>query len=76
MSPDFRLELFKHLIEKSDDAIEGYLYTLLNLEMTKEAEDTIQEHQVEHIDHIKAYITLKKHSPNLLDLDYFFDRNK
>ncbi len=76
MSPDFRLELFKHLIEKSDEAIEGYLYTLLNLEMTKEAEETIQEHQVEHIDHIKAYITLKKHSPNLLDLDYFFDRNK
>lgn len=75
MSPDFQLELFKHLIEKSDDAIEGYLYTLLNLEMTKEAEDAIHELQVENINHIKAYIVLKKHSPNLLALDYFCDKH-
>jgi hypothetical protein len=72
MSPDFRLELFKHLVEKSDDAIEGYLYTLLNLEMISEAEESLTELQAEDLAHVKAYIILKKSNPTLLDIDYFF----
>ncbi len=72
MSPDFRIELFKHLTEKSDDAVEGYLYTLLNLEMISDAEELMQELQPEGMVHVRAYITLKKTDPTLLDLDYFF----
>lgn len=71
MSPDFRLELFKHFIDKSDDAVEGYLYTLLNLEMISEAEEVLLELQPENLIHIRAYVILKKSNPNLLDIDYF-----
>ena len=71
MSPDFRLELFKHLIDKSDDAVEGYLYTLLNLEMVSEAEEMMLELQAENLVHIQAYIILKKSNPTLLNIDYF-----
>jgi len=71
MSPDFRLELFKHLIDKSDDAVEGYFYTLLNLEMISEAEELMVELQTDNLSHIKAYIILKKSDPTLLNIDYF-----
>jgi len=71
MSPDFRLELFKHLIDKSDDSVEGYLYTLLNLEMISEAEDLMLDLQADNLTHIQAYIILKKNKPTLLDIDYF-----
>jgi len=71
LSPDFRIELFKSLIEVSDDAVEGYLYTLLNLEMISEAESMISELQAEHLTHIRAFIILKKADSTLLDIDYF-----
>jgi len=72
MSPDFRIELFKHLVEKNDEAVEGYLYTLLNLEMVEDAEELMNEIHPEELSHIRAYILLKKSDPTLLDLDYFF----
>jgi len=71
LSPDFRIELFKNMIEDSDDAIEGYLYTLLNLEMITEAENMILELQAEDLVHIRAFIILKKADSTLLDIDYF-----
>ena len=72
MSPDFRIELFKSLIEKDDEALEGYLYLLLTLEMVNEAEKILDEVQPDELKHVRAYIILKKSNPTLLDLDYFF----
>ncbi|HIC10850.1 MAG TPA: hypothetical protein EYO61_05795 [Campylobacterales bacterium] len=70
--PDFRIEIFKHLLNRDDEAVEGYLYTLLNLEMVDEAEKILEEISPEALPNIRAYIFLKKNQPSLLDLDYFF----
>jgi hypothetical protein len=73
MSPDLHIELFKHLSEKSEEAFEGYLYTLLHFEMIEEAEELIGDSTNEDLSHIKAYILLKKaDNQTLLDIDFFF----
>ena len=76
INPDLRLDIFKHLLEKDfENALEGYLYTMLDLEMVSEVENYINEKiDVENqtLDNIKAYTILKKeHSEINLDLDFF-----
>jgi hypothetical protein len=72
MSPDMRIEFFKTLSENSEDAFEGYIYTLLNLEMVNEAEELIADSQSQDLNHIQAYVTLKKNNFSVLDMDFFF----
>jgi hypothetical protein len=74
MSPDFRIDFFKQLSDRHEDAFESYLYTLLNLEMTGEVEELIREHGNDDLNHIKAYIILKQNDHTLLDIDFFFKR--
>jgi len=75
INPDLRLDIYKHLLDKDfENTLEGYLYTLLDLEMVSEVEGYIDEVHVESqdLDHIKAYITLKKEQNEInLDLDFF-----
>ncbi|EJF07647.1 hypothetical protein ThvES_00002400 [Thiovulum sp. ES] len=74
MSPDFRIDFFKQLSDKHEDAFESYLYTLLHLEMTGEVEELIRDHGNSEFNHIRAYIILKQTDHTLLDIDFFFKR--
>jgi uncharacterized protein YqgQ len=74
ISPDFRIEFFKTLADKNEEAFESYLYTLLHLEMIEEVEDLIRDQSGDEFNHIKAYMLLKQADHTLLDIDFFFKR--
>jgi ribosomal protein L20 len=71
IEPDVRISIFKTLLEKSDDATEGYIYTLLDLEMVSDAQSALNELQPDELENLKAYIAVKDHNLSSIDIDYF-----
>jgi len=71
IEPDVRISIFKTLLEKSDDATEGYIYTLLDLEMVSDAQSTLNDLQPDELENLRAYITVKDQNLSSIDIDYF-----
>jgi len=71
IKPELRLEIFKNLLDKTDDAQEGFIYTLFDLEMLSEVEAVLNDTQPTEFTNMKAYLLLKKNNFTFLDL-YFF----
>ena len=60
MIPDQRLKLFEMLSNENDDAMEGYLYTLYDLEMVDNANAILEISQPKEFENFKAYSALKE----------------
>jgi hypothetical protein len=71
IAPETRLEFFKAFLDRTDDSMEGYLYTLFDLEMISEAKTVLQEAQPNEFTNMRAYLLLKGSNFNSLDLDFF-----
>lgn len=71
IEPDVRISIFKTLIDKSEDATEGYIYTLLDLEMMEDAEKILLEHQPDEMQNLRGYIAIKDQNLPDIDIDYF-----
>lgn len=60
MLPEQRIRLFETLSEKCDDAMEGYLFTLYDLQMNDTANEILNNTSKEDYQIFKAYRDLKK----------------
>lgn len=74
MLPEQRIRLFEMLSEHNDDAMEGYLYTLYDLQMIDTANEILNN--TAHNDYLifKAYRDLKKANKHY-DIAIFLNRN-
>lgn len=74
MLPDQRIRLFESISEQCEDAMEGYLYTLYDLQMNDTANEILNN--TAHNDYLifKAYRDLKKVNRNY-DIAIFLRRN-
>jgi len=74
MIPDQRIRLFESISEHCEDAMEGYLYTLYDLQMNDTANEILNN--TAHNDYLifKAYRDLKKVNRNY-DIAIFLRRN-
>lgn len=59
MLPEQRMHVFEKLTERSDKAMEGYLYTLFDLEMVDKARDLLSTTGPEEYQLFKAFADLK-----------------
>ncbi len=64
MSPDQRLKLFERLSDANEDAMNGYLYTLFDLEMLESANEILDNSQPNEFIKFKAYSALKSCNKN------------
>ena len=64
MTPEQRLKLFEGLSDSSEDAMNGYLYTLFDLEMLESAKEILDNSQPNEFIKFKAYSTLKSCNKN------------
>ncbi len=60
MVPEQRIRLFEMLSENNDDAMEGYLYTLYDLQMNDAANEILNNTSHDEYQIFKAYRDLKK----------------
>jgi hypothetical protein len=60
MLPEQRIRLFETMSEKCDDVMEGYLYTLYDLQMNDTANEILNNTPKEEYQIFKAYRDLKK----------------
>ncbi|MDX9966049.1 MAG: hypothetical protein RBS26_03510 [Sulfuricurvum sp.] len=60
MLPEQRIRLFEMLSENNDDAMEGYLYTLYDLQMNDTANEILNNTSHDEYQIFKAYRDLKK----------------
>lgn len=60
MIPDQRMKLFEMLCEVNEDALEGYIYTLFDLEMLSLATELLDNSQHDEFMIFKAYRALKE----------------
>ena len=58
--PDSRLKLFELLKEKDEKAEDGYIFTLLDLEMLEKAKDVLENIQEDEFLSFKAFLELKE----------------
>ncbi|MGD9968985.1 MAG: hypothetical protein AB7S65_00890 [Sulfuricurvum sp.] len=73
MLPDQRMRLFESISEKTDDAMEGYLYTLYDLQMNETANEILNNTAKEDYQIFKAYRDLKNANRHY-DIAIFFRR--
>ncbi|RLA72772.1 MAG: hypothetical protein DRG24_02030 [Epsilonproteobacteria bacterium] len=59
MTPEQRIKLFEKLSESNEDAMNGYLYTLFDLEMLDAAKEILDNSQPSEFIRFKAYSDLK-----------------
>jgi len=64
MTPEQRLKLFERLSESNEDAMNGYLYTLFDLEMLDSAKELLDNSQPNEFIKFKAYSALKSCNKN------------
>ncbi|MGD9718087.1 MAG: hypothetical protein AB7U24_02510 [Sulfurimonadaceae bacterium] len=64
MVPEQRMKLFEMLSEKKEDAMQGYLYTLFDLEMLAPADDILENSQPDEFLNFKSYRALKECNKN------------
>jgi len=60
MLPDQRIRLFEMLSENNDEAMEGYLYTLYDLQMNDAADEVLHNTASDECQIFKAYRDLKR----------------
>ena len=70
MVPEQRIKLFELLSEKKDEASDGYLYTLFDLEMIALADELLENSQINEHLNFKAYRALKECNKNF-DISLF-----
>ena len=64
MMPEDRLELFKILSEKDEEAMDAYLFTAFDLEMIDLADEILEASSPEEYQNFRAYKTLKECNHN------------
>jgi len=64
MIPEQRIKLFELLSEKSEDAVDAYLFTLFDLEMLAPANAILDNSQRDEYQNFKAYRALKEANKN------------
>ncbi|NPA66352.1 MAG: hypothetical protein GXO11_05655 [Epsilonproteobacteria bacterium] len=64
MMPEDRLELFKVLSEKDEEAMDAYLFTAFDLEMIDLADEILEASSPEEYQNFRAYKTLKECNHN------------
>ena len=64
MVPEKRIKLFEMLSEKKEEAMQGYLYTLFDLEMLAPADDILENSQSDEFLNFKSYRALKECNKN------------
>jgi hypothetical protein len=74
MLPEQRIRLFEMLSENNDDAMEGYLYTLYDLQMIDTANEILNNTAHNDYQIFKAYRDLKKANKHY-DIAIFLRRN-
>lgn len=74
MIPDQRIRLFEAISEKCDDAMEGYLFTLYDLQMVDAANEILTNTSHDEYQIFKAYRDLKK-SNRHYDISLLLRRN-
>ncbi|MBD3798866.1 MAG: hypothetical protein IE883_03025 [Epsilonproteobacteria bacterium] len=74
MLPEQRIRLFEMLSENNDDAMEGYLYTLYDLQMIDTANEILNSTSNNDYLIFKAYRDLKKANKHY-DIAIFFNRS-
>jgi len=74
MLPEQRIRLFEMLSENNDDAMEGYLYTLYDLQMIDTANEILNNTAHSDYQIFKAYRDLKKANKHY-DIAIFLRRN-
>ncbi|WP_297443162.1 hypothetical protein [Sulfurimonas sp.] len=60
MIPEQRIKLFETLSDENEDAIEAYLYALLDLEMVAPVKEILENSQANEYQNFKAYVALKE----------------
>lgn len=74
MIPDQRIRLFEAISEKCDDAMEGYLFTLYDLQMVDAANEILNNTAHDEYQIFKAYRDLKKSNKHY-DISLLLRRN-
>jgi hypothetical protein len=60
MIPEQRIKLFEALSDEHEEAMDAYLYTLLDLEMVAPAKAILENSQPDEFENFKAYLALKE----------------
>jgi hypothetical protein len=74
MLPEQRIRLFEMLSEHNDEAMEGYLYTLYDLQMIDTANEILNNTASSDFQIFKAYRDLKRANKHY-DIAIFLRRN-
>lgn len=68
MVPEDRMRFFEALAQKSEDAVEAELYTLLDLQMIDQAKELLDNYTIEDYPKFRAFLALKECN-HPLDID-------
>lgn len=63
-SPDDIINIFETLSESSTEAIDAYIYVLLELELIPQAKELIDNNKSKYTDKFKLYVDIKEHDVN------------